>query len=324
MNQQSMQACVFERTGNTAVVQTPFVPVPSPREGELLVRMEASPIHPADLMFIAGRYRIKPLLPQIAGLEGCGTVLQDASDMGFAAGTRVAFRHPGCWAEYNVVPARKVSRVPPGVAAADACQYSLNAVTAWALLHECGAKRGNWIAINAASSTVAGVVRALAEHSGIRTVSIYRGQPPRQEGPAVSSDMPNLPGALLEATGSQPIVSLLDAIGAGATRQVLPALAADGVILSYGVLDSTPSAIGNPDLIFRNLTWKGFGIDHWLACNASLLPAMSEMLWRRIQQSELPLPVRSTHVLARVHDAFADAKGRGKVLLVPAADPALR
>ena len=43
-----------------------------------------------------------------------------------------------------------------------------------------------------------------------------------------------------------------------------------------------------------------------------------DRLRRSMAQGELPLPVRSTHVLSRVHDAFASAaKGPGKVLLVP-------
>jgi hypothetical protein len=35
--------------------------------------------------------------------------------------------------------------------------------------------------------------------------------------------------------------------------------------VSYGVLDDAPIAVRNSDLIYRNLTWKGFGIDYWLA-----------------------------------------------------------
>ena len=319
MNQQSMQACVFDAPGNPhEVLQARTVPIPSPANGELLVRMEASPIHPADMMFIGGRYRVQPTLPQIAGLEGCGAVVRNASDRDFAPGTRVAFRHPGCWAEYNVVPAGKVFRVPDGVRAQAACQFSLNPITAWALLHESDAKPGDWITINAGSSTVAGLLRVLAGSEGLRPVSIYRGKAPDGSGIAVSSEAPDLAGALLEATRGRPIAALLDSIGGPAVTRVLPALATGAVIVSYGVLAREAAVIGNPDLIYRNLTWKGFGVDYWLAHNEGLLRAMAQTLWGAISQDALPLPVRSSHGLGDFRDALAAAaEGPGKVLLVP-------
>lgn len=46
-------------------------PMPSAEEGEVLVRMLAAPINPADINFIQGVYGVKPVLPHSrAGLEG--------------------------------------------------------------------------------------------------------------------------------------------------------------------------------------------------------------------------------------------------------------
>jgi NADPH:quinone reductase-like Zn-dependent oxidoreductase len=323
MNQQSMQACVFDAPGNPhEVLQARTVPIPTPAQGELLVRMEASPIHPADLMFIGGRYRVRPTLPQIAGLEGCGAVVRNASDLDFALGTRVAFRHPGCWAEYNVVPAGKVFRIPDGVQAQAACQFSLNPITAWALLHESHAKPGGWIAINAGSSTVSGLLRVLARSEGLNPVSIYRGKAPQGSDVAVSSDAPDLAAALLQATGGRPLAALLDSIGGPAVTRVFPALATGAIIVSYGVLDREAALISNADLIYRNLSWKGFGVDHWLAHNERLVPGMAQTLWRAISQDALPLPVRSSHGLGDCREALtAAAQGPGKVLFAPALNP---
>ena len=38
-------------------------PIPVPEEGEVLVRMKAAPINPADINFVQGVYGLKPVLP---------------------------------------------------------------------------------------------------------------------------------------------------------------------------------------------------------------------------------------------------------------------
>lgn len=45
-------------------------PMPVPAEGEVLIRMKAAPVNPADINFVQGVYGVKPVLPHSrAGLE---------------------------------------------------------------------------------------------------------------------------------------------------------------------------------------------------------------------------------------------------------------
>lgn len=108
-----MKAIVFDRAGEPdQVLRLDDVSEPEPRAGEQLVRLTARPIHPADLSFIRGQYRIRPSLPQVAGLEGIGVVLGRGRTGPFAPGTRVAFRWPGSWAEVSAVPEHRLITVP--------------------------------------------------------------------------------------------------------------------------------------------------------------------------------------------------------------------
>ena len=50
------------------------VPAPEPKRGEVLVRMLVSPVNPSDLMFVHGKYGLKPSLPATPGFEGVGVV----------------------------------------------------------------------------------------------------------------------------------------------------------------------------------------------------------------------------------------------------------
>ena len=48
------------------------VPVPTPATNEVLVRVEASPINPSDLLMVRGVYGRQPPLPAVPGFEGVG------------------------------------------------------------------------------------------------------------------------------------------------------------------------------------------------------------------------------------------------------------
>jgi NADPH2:quinone reductase len=318
-----MQAAVFQAAGEPEqVIEVQRVAVPQPQADEVLVSIEASPVHPADLMFIGGRYRIKPAFPQIAGLEASGVVVQAGAGAPVPIGTRVAFRHPGCWAEFAAVPAAKVFEVPHGIRADAACQFALNPITAWGLLDEAGVQEGDWVAVNAASSTVAGIVRGLARRRGAQVVSIYRGTPPAGTDAAVSSGSEDLAAAILAATAGAPVAALLDCVGGASITRVLPAMKPGGCVVSYGVMEREPAAMGNVDMIYRNLTWKGFGVDYWLQRSAQQRSVMADGLWAAIAQGDIALPVRSRHGLARTRAAIADAThgpNTGKALIVPGA-----
>jgi len=70
-----MNAIFFNQTGDPQeVLAIGEFDRPSPGPGEILVKVHAASINPADILFIQGKYRIKPEFPQIAGLEAAGVI----------------------------------------------------------------------------------------------------------------------------------------------------------------------------------------------------------------------------------------------------------
>lgn len=97
------------------------VPLPTPRSGQVLVRMDASPANPSDVMFTRGLYGIKRVLPTTPGFEGAGVAVYGKGMMAwFLSGKRVAVAtqsptEDGLWAEYAVVPAAMCVPIPEGI-----------------------------------------------------------------------------------------------------------------------------------------------------------------------------------------------------------------
>jgi NADPH:quinone reductase-like Zn-dependent oxidoreductase len=318
-----MKALVFDRAGEPAeVLRASDVPDPSFAGDLALVRVAARPIHPADLAFIRGVYRLRPNFPQIAGLEGCGEII--ASPQGFRPGTRVGFRYPGAWAEMAAVPIDRLIAVPEDIPDPQACQISLNPITAWALLEESGAKAGDHIVLTAATSVVSNLIAQIARRRSIHTVGVVRGdardaKPRSAADHVVSVAEPDLANAIASLANACPVAAILDSVGGPLIERLMPALTPGAGIVAYGVQDRSPAAITNAMLIYSNLVWKGFGIDRWLSQQSAGAKAkMIDALWTLIRNGDLVLPVASIHRLEAFREALAaDSKpGRiGKAIL---------
>ena len=71
-----MKALRFAKSGEPAKVLTvQECPLPEPGQGEVRVRMLASPVNPSDLLFVRGlEPGIQPPFPSPVGFEGVGMV----------------------------------------------------------------------------------------------------------------------------------------------------------------------------------------------------------------------------------------------------------
>jgi NADPH:quinone reductase-like Zn-dependent oxidoreductase len=229
------------------------VPEPRPGPGEVLVRVEARPVHPSDLSFLRGAYRVRPKLPQIAGLSGAGTIGSVGEGISLALGARVAFRWPGAWAELVAVPVERVYLAPEDASIDDAAQLPVNPMTAWGLLQVAEAKAPAAIGLTAPRSSVAKIVAVLAAERGLRTIDLA----------PVPEELPALAERVRVATGGEGLAALLDCVGGPIVTHLFPALRPGATVVAYGVSSREPASVTNATLVYSNLTWRGFGIDRW-------------------------------------------------------------
>ena len=120
-----MQSIRQYEPGAKLVIET--IPIPQPGQGEVLVKMHASPVNPSDLTLLQGNYlaRNYPFTP---GLEGSGVVVKSGG--GFLAGLRVGKKvacspNPegdGTWAEYMITSAMRTILLP-GFIIRTGCYY---------------------------------------------------------------------------------------------------------------------------------------------------------------------------------------------------------
>jgi NADPH:quinone reductase len=115
-----MKAIRVHRTGGPEVLALDELPPPSPRAGEVLVRVEAAGVNFMDVYQRTGAYGLE--LPATLGAEGAG-VVEAVGDGGggLPVGARVAWANvPGSYATHVLARAERLVQVPDGVTTRDA------------------------------------------------------------------------------------------------------------------------------------------------------------------------------------------------------------
>ncbi|GHO86991.1 alcohol dehydrogenase catalytic domain-containing protein [Dictyobacter formicarum] len=147
-----MKAIQFTHYGEPAQVLTvQDLPLPEPGEGEVRVRILASPINPSDLLFVRGHYAgVQPHFPSSVGFEGVG--IGDALGPqvhGLVPGQRIVVINGtgGNWAEYVVAPAFSLLPVPDDLPDVQAATSIINPASAILMLrHVLAIPRGRMAA----------------------------------------------------------------------------------------------------------------------------------------------------------------------------------
>ena len=321
---------VFRQNGNpneVLAMEAECLISQAPDGGEVLVRILAAPINPADLNTIEGTYGVKLSLPATPGIEGCG-IVEASNSADFSEGDHVIFlRRASTWASHTTVPGDALFKLPQGIDPLQAAMLKVNPATAWQLLHGFGAlKQGEWIVQNVGNSAVGRCVIQLARDLGIRTISFVRraelfGELRELGADQVFLDDDDGLASAKEILGGANAALAFNAVGGDSALRLMKVLRESGSHITYGAMGRKPVTIPNGLLIFRDIQVRGLWVSRWIE-NAPLeeVHAVYENLAARVVAGKIVQPVDSTFPLEKFQEAFArlDAPERsGKVLFVP-------
>jgi trans-2-enoyl-CoA reductase len=323
----TFKAAVYETHGNPAeVLRIVDCPWPEPSPGEVVVKMSAAPINPADLNSIEGKYPIKATLPATPGMEGAGVVVETGSAVrDLAVGTQVILPHSfGTWREVAIIAAEKLVAAPKEIEPIQAAMLKVNPITAWRMLHDfVPLRRGDWLIQNAANSGAGQCVIQIARDLGYRTVNVVRRAELVEElrtlgGDVVVVDGENLRDEVAAVTHRTPIGLALNAVGGENGLRVAKCLASDGTMVTYGAMSLQPLCIPNGMLIFKNLRFTGFWVNKWYdaatpAQRAETFAPLFDMAKRGLLRTKVEKAYPLTEAQAAVAHASQN-KRSGKIV----------
>src|SRR4051794_38219866 len=164
-----MHAVVIHEFGGPEVLRWEEFPDPEPGDGEVLIRVRAASVNPADWKARQG-YHEGPL-PRGLGIDVSAVVDTSRAD-GFGEGDEVfGYAASGSYAELTTASAGKISRKPAEVSHEQAATIQVAGLTAWqSLFDKAGLERGQTALIAGAAGGVGHYAVQLAKHAGARVI----------------------------------------------------------------------------------------------------------------------------------------------------------
>lgn len=287
-----MRAAVIYEHGPAEVVQVVGdLPVPQPGRGEVRVRVRAAALNYLDIFVRRGWPGLKLTYPHVLGADAAGTV--DAVGEGvtdWQPGDRVGLdptlewgdalrtpahkparfqllgeHAPGVHADYIVVPARNLIRLPDHVSFAEAAAASLVFVTAWhSLITRGNLRAGESVLIVGAGGGVNTAAIQIAKLAGC-TVYVVGGTDEKlARAKALGADV-GIPRdveggwsrAVFQLTAKRGVDVVVDNVGAATFRDSLRAAARGGRILTVGNTSGATFELDNRLVFGKHLSILG-------------------------------------------------------------------
>ncbi|NNF27692.1 MAG: NADPH:quinone reductase [Gemmatimonadetes bacterium] len=179
-----MKAAWYESQGPAeSVLVVGDLPDPHPGDGEVRIRVQASGINPGDVKKRSDEFGVgMPYARVIPHSDGSGVIDSMGSGVSdLTVGDRVwcfgaqSYRPFGTAAEYVVVPATSVARLPDGVDFEQGACLGIPGITAHRAVHSAGPPAGKCVMIQGGAGAVGLASVALARFAGARVVATTRG-----------------------------------------------------------------------------------------------------------------------------------------------------
>ena len=322
-----MKLIEVSKTGGPEELKVVEKPKPIPGPSEALVKIAATGVNFIDVYFRIGLYKAD--LPFTPGNEASGIVeAVGASVTDLKPGDRVAYAmHRGSYAEYAVVPAAVLVKLPDSVDLNTAAAAMLQGMTAHYLTHSTfPLKKGDKVLVHAAAG---GAGRLIVQMAKMLGATVY-GTAGSDAKAAIAKECgadevivytrDDFAAEVKKFTGGKGVDVIYDSVGATTFLKGLDIIRPRGMMALFGQ-SSGPVAPIDPNIL--NPKGSLFLTRPSLAHHCL---TREELMWRAgdvlnwIGSGKLNIHIDKTYPLADAAQAHKDLEGRktvGKVLLIP-------
>ena len=322
-----MKAIQVKETGGPEKLELVNLPQPVPGPQQALVKIAASGVNFIDVYFRTGLYKAE--LPAILGFEGAGTVESAGSSVTeVAPGDRVAYAMArGSYAEYAVVPATQLVKIPAAIDFRTAAAAMLQGMTAHYLTHSTFVlKSGDTCLVHAAAGGAGLLLVQMARRIGARVFGTVSTEAKAQLAKQAGADEiifythQDFEAEVKRLTGGRGVDVVYDSVGATTFAKSLSSLRPRGMLVLFGQ-SSGPVPPFDPNIL--NAKGSLFLARPSLAHHCL---TREELLWRAgdvlgwVSSGELKIRVDRAYPLAEAAQAHRDLEARhtaGKLLLIP-------
>jgi NADPH:quinone reductase len=261
----------FHKFGDASVLKLEELSKPQAKEGEVLLKVEAIGLNRAEVMFRSGTYLEQPSFPSLIGYEAAGIVAAVGPGVtGLKPGDRVSsvpsfsMTHYGTYGEYAVLPAHALAHYPANLTPVEGTSIWMQYLTAYGVVEFGGLKKGQYLLITAAASSVGLAAIQIAKSLGAISIATTRN---KAKGDALSeagadfvinTKSQDLVERVQEITGGKGFAIAFDPVAGPGLETLAKAADQGATIIEYGKLDPEPTPYPLFAAISKGLNIRGY------------------------------------------------------------------
>jgi NADPH2:quinone reductase len=303
------------------------MPTPAPGPGQARVRIAATGVNFIDVYFRSGLYKVD--LPITLGSEAAGTI--DSIGPGvadFSPGDRVAYAMVrGSYADYAVVPAAQLVKIPDQVDFNSAAAAMLQGMTAHYLTHSTyPLEQGNICLVHAAAGGAGRLIAQMAKTRGARVIGTVsteeKANAARESGvdDAVLYTKVDFEAEVKRLTGGRGVDVVYDSVGRTTFDKSLACLRPRGTLALFGQSSGSVPPFDPQVLNTRGSVYLTRpSLAHYVLTREELLWRAGDVL-TAVASGGLNLRIDRVYPLSDARSAHRDLESRrtvGKLLIVP-------
>lgn len=324
----AMRAVEITTFGAPEVLKIGSRPVPQPRPGEVLIKVEAAGVNRPDVSQRKGNYPPPPGASDIPGLEVAGGIVALGEGVtNWKLGDRVcALVTGGGYAEYCAAPALQCLPIPKGLSAVEAASLPETYFTVYPNVFERGRLAGkDTLLIQGGSSGIGVAAIQMAKAMG-HTVFVTAGSDEKCKAcVALGADRginyrtEDFVAVVKEATGGRGVDVILDMVAGEYVDRELKALADDGRLVLIALLGGAKSTLGMGDILRRRLSITGSTLrPRPIEFKGKVAAALREKIWPLLEAGKIKPVIYKTFPLenaAGAHSLMESSEHIGKIVL---------
>ena len=303
-------------------------PVPTPGDGEVLIRVTAAGVNRPDVFQRQGHYPPPPGASDIPGMEVAGEIAALGPNVATPAlGDRVtALLAGGGYADYAIASAGLCLPVPAGLTMIEAAALPETFFTVWTNVFERGGYRaGESVLVHGGTSGIGTTAIQLASAMGARVFATAgtsdKARACERMGAVRGIDYrtEDFVAVVLEETAGKGADVILDMVAGSYVARNLAAAAVDGRIVIIGLLGGAKSEIDTGLILRKRLLLTGATLrSRTVAQKSAIADALRRSVWPLLVSGRVRPIIHATFPLALACDAhrlMESSAHIGKIML---------
>ena len=303
-------------------------PVPSPGEGEVLIRVMAAGVNRPDILQRQGSYAPPPGASDIPGLEVAGEIVAIGAHVkGLAIRDRVtALLAGGGYAGYAIAASSLCLPIPNGLSMVEAAALPETVFTVWSNLFERGGcKAGDTVLVHGGTSGIGTIAIQLATTLGARVFATAGGHEKARAceklGAVRGIDYrtEDFVEVIQRETSGVGADVILDMVSGSYVARNMAAAAMFGRIVSIAALGGVRAQIDIAVIMHKRLTLTGSTLrSRPLAQKAAIAEAVHHGVWPLLSAGRMRPIIHATFPLvaaAAAHELMETSTHIGKIML---------